>query len=471
MTIKTIGKFSFAAFFMIITFLMVFNTDDVSANTASLDRMIEIRDNDNSYDQQEAQAMINRLDNIDDRILNHTDRAGVQIVLMDMPLTQLQEFEHLAGVTPRGWENTGRTWEDVPGAGGYTTAARIGYSEPGNGHSTINLELHEFAHAVDSYAAGFTVSDSAYFQELMASEKNALFSDHNVPEYFDTPSEYFAEVFAMYYLGGEQRQKLADRAPETYHFISTFHNRLVTIDNVTGNTAEFSWDGLENAEQYEIYRNDERIDTTTKTSYEDEDLDSSTNYDYYVRALDSNGDPLLTTYFRSMTTQATDDAQDTELEPLETAISEAENLSEAERSPETEQALDNANEVLNNEESSQEEVDEAAEALQSAVENNDEEANVAENQTEESSGEETTEEVTEESTEEAATEEPTEESTEEETTEEPTAEETEQSAESVDTDEESQQADSGLNMVMIFAGVILLILAIVSGFIIWSRRK
>lgn len=462
MIAKSLGKSSITAFFMLVTIIMVFNTEEVSANTASLNNMIDIRDDDSSYDQQEAQAMTSRLDNIDDRILTHTDRAGVKIILMDMPLTQLQEFDHLSGVTPRGWENTGKTWDDVPGAGGYTTAARIGYSEPGNGHSTINLELHEFGHAVDDYAAGFTVSDSAEFQELMASEKDALFSDHSVPSYFDQPSEYFAEAFAMYYLGGEQQQKLANRAPQTYNFISTFHNRLVTIDNVTGNTAEFSWDGLDSAESYEIYRNDELIDTTTETSYEDEDLDNSTSYDYYIRALDSSGNPILTSYFRSMTTQATDDAQEVEDGPLEEAISEAENLSEEERSQETGQALDNANEVLESDESSQEEVDEAAESLGSAVENNDEEA-TTEQPTEESTEEETTEESTEE--------EPTEEGTEEKTTEEPAEEETEQSADAVDTDEEGEQTESGINMVMIFAGIILLALAIVSGFILWSRRK
>src|SRR5699024_7062456 len=82
--------------------------------------------------------------------------AGVSIILMDMPLTELPEFDYLSGKVPRGWEKTNSTWDEVPGAGGHTTAARIGYSDPGNGHSTINLELHEYGHAVDSYAAGFT---------------------------------------------------------------------------------------------------------------------------------------------------------------------------------------------------------------------------------------------------------------------------------------------------------------------------
>src|SRR5699024_9491897 len=220
------------------------------------------------------------------------------------------------------------------------------------------LELHEYGHAVDSYAAGFTVSQSGEFRQIMNSEKSALFGDHQVPEYFDEPGEYFAEVFAMYYLGGEARSKLADRAPQTYDFISHFHNRRVTVGEVTGNTARMSWDEMEGAAKYEIYRNDKKIDETTKTSFKDEGLKTSTSYNYYIRPVDSSGEPLLTSYFRTTTTKAENDAPEVDTGELESVIAEAEAVSEADRIPSLQSALKNAKAVVEDDETTQQQADE-----------------------------------------------------------------------------------------------------------------
>ncbi|MCG1009787.1 hypothetical protein J4760_07115 [Salinicoccus sp. ID82-1] len=481
-----------------------------SAASPSLQNMIEIRDPDGNYDANEAQAMINRLNRVDERILAHTNRAGVRIILMDQPLTELPEFEYLSGVTPRGWENTGRTWDDVPGAGGYTTAARIGYSNPGNGHSTINLELHEYGHAVDSYAAGFTVSGSQEFQNIMAQEKDNLFHDHEVAAYFNTPGEYFAETFAMYYLGGSASARLAERAPMTYQFMESFHNRLVTIQGTTGNTAEFSWDPLEGAAYYEVYRNDQLIDTTQDGYYQDSGLETSTTYDYYVRAMDQNDTPLLTTYFRTATTTNVSDAPVVDTAALEQIISEVEQVSAESRTPELQSALENAYALLEDGNAGQDQIDEAATALTTALENNNEVKVAEEESTEEASTETSTEEPTAEETQEASTEEPAlEESTEEpsleETTEEPTAEpsteeamteesstveeateeesteevvteeeptEEETTEAEIDTAQESEQATAeSSNTLLIIGAVVLLILAVISAVVLFFRRK
>ena len=376
-----------------------FASQQASAASPSLQNMVEVRDNDGSYDANEAQAMINRLARVDERILAHTNRAGVRIILMDQPLTELPEFEYLSGVTPRGWEGTGRTWDDVPGAGGYTTAARIGYSNPGNSHSTINLELHEYGHAVDSYAAGFTVSESQAFRDIMAQEKDNLFRDHQVPGYFNTPGEYFAETFAMYYLGGNAGARLAERAPQTYQFMETFHNRLVTVQGVTGNTVELSWDALEGAAYYEIYRDDQLIDTTQAANYQDRGLDTSTTYKYHVRAMDQNDRPLLNSYFRTATTTNVSDAPEVDASRLEQTVNEAEQVPAASRTPELQSALENATALLNDNQATQDQLDEARSALSTALKNN-EEPEVAEESTEEATEEESTEPSTEESTEE-----------------------------------------------------------------------
>ncbi|WP_434121312.1 anthrax toxin lethal factor-related metalloendopeptidase [Salinicoccus roseus] len=505
-----------------------FASQQASAASPSLQNMVEVRDNDGNYDANEAQAMINRLARVDERILAHTNRAGVRIILMDQPLTELPEFEYLSGVTPRGWEGTGRTWDDVPGAGGYTTAARIGYSNPGNSHSTINLELHEYGHAVDSYAAGFTVSESQAFRDIMAQEKDNLFRDHQVPGYFNTPGEYFAETFAMYYLGGNAGARLAERAPQTYQFMETFHNRLVTVQGVTGNTVEFSWDALEGAAYYEIYRDDQLIDTTQSANYQDRGLDTSTTYKYHVRAMNQNDRPLLNSYFRTATTANVSDAPEVDASGLEQTVNEAEQVPVASRTPELQSALENANALLNDSQATQDQLDEARSALSTALQNN-EEPEVAEESTEEateeetaeSSSEEASEESTEESTQESSTEPAAEESTEEltgeasqeesdepsseatseqsaeegttesnaessnEETEEATEEETEDSEASteetaedetseevVDTAQESEQTESGgSNIGLIIGAVVLFLLGIIAAIVLFLRRS
>lgn len=457
---RSLGKFGLAIITVLFLSLFMANTEQASANSA-LDSMVEIRDNDGNYDSAKAQAMIDRLNRVDDRILTHTNRAGVNIILMDMPLTDLPEFEYLSGQVPRGWENTKQTWDEVPGAGGHTVAARIGHSNPGHGHSTINLELHEYGHAVDSYAAGFTVSESQEFRQIMESEKGALFGDHEVSEYFDEPGEYFAEVFAMYYLGGDARSKLANRAPETYDFISHFHNRLVTVGEVTGNTARLSWDEMDGAAKYEIYRNDKKIDETTKTSFHDEDLKTSTSYNYYIKPVNASGNPLLTSYFRTTTTQAEKDAPEVDASELESVVEEAEAVSEEDRTPALQSALKNAKTVIEDEGKTQQQADEAKTALSSALEANDDEKETSEESSEE----------------------PAEEPSEEETTEEPTAQESEESSGEVSEEKTTEEAEtepetasaqaeaSNDNMLMILLSGLLVILAIISAIVLWRKRK
>src|SRR5699024_12252429 len=121
------------------------------------------------------------------------------------PRAGLPAFDHLSGKVPGGWETAASTVAEVPGAGGHTTAARIGYSDAGNDHSTINLELHEYGHAVDSYAAGFTVSGSDEFRQIMNRVKGALLGDDKVPEYFDEAGGYCAKASTVYYHGGNTR--------------------------------------------------------------------------------------------------------------------------------------------------------------------------------------------------------------------------------------------------------------------------
>ncbi|GAA3733270.1 hypothetical protein GCM10022378_21910 [Salinicoccus jeotgali] len=359
---------------LLMSLMMIFTIyapQNTLAASQSLNNMLEIRSDDGVYDANEASAMTNRLNRVDERILYHTSLAGVKIILTDMPLTELPEFQYLSGVTPNGWEGTGSTWDDVPGAGGYTTAARIGYSNPGNGHSTINLELHEYGHAVDDFAAGTTLSETQEFLNIMSQEKNSLFHDHEVPSYFDAPGEYFAEAFAMYYLGGNANAKLANRAPQTYQFMHTLHNRLISIQGATGNTTQFAWDANSNAAYYEVYRNNQLIDTTTKTSYKDTGLETSTSYNYYIRAMGANDNPLYASYYRTATTGNQADAPEVDRTGLEQMVAEAKKVPLEKRSPALQAALENAEELLQTENVKQAQLDETEQSLKSSISDNE----------------------------------------------------------------------------------------------------
>jgi hypothetical protein len=117
---------------------------------------------------------------------------------------------------PRGWEGTGKTWDDVPGVSGNPIAIRIGYSEPGKGHGAVNLELHETAHTVDSYLFN-AVSSTKEFKDIWKKEANDLFGDNSY--FLSYCDEYFAEAFAMFYLDNDHKFELSNRAPLTFKFI------------------------------------------------------------------------------------------------------------------------------------------------------------------------------------------------------------------------------------------------------------
>ncbi|MCC0649141.1 anthrax toxin lethal factor-related metalloendopeptidase [Clostridioides sp. ZZV15-6598] len=168
-----------------------------------------------NYDKNEANAMINRLANIDGKYLNVLKQDNLKIKLLSGKLTDEKEYAYLKGVVPKGWENTGKTWDDVPGLGGSTVALRIGFSNKGKGHDAINLELHETAHAVDHLALN-DISKSAQFKQIFAKEGRSLGNVNYLGVY---PEEFFAEAFAYYYLNQDTNSKLKVACPQTYSFL------------------------------------------------------------------------------------------------------------------------------------------------------------------------------------------------------------------------------------------------------------
>ncbi|WP_439645982.1 anthrax toxin lethal factor-related metalloendopeptidase [Mesobacillus boroniphilus] len=141
--------------------------------------------------------------------LNH-----INVFIVDEPITNFPEFAHLKGIVPKGWENSGKTWDDVPGAGGERRVIiRIGYNDYVMGHGSLSLTLHETAHSIDHYIFN-NLSHTEEFQKIWKREASNLFGSH--PYYLNYSEEYFAETFAMFYYDETSKQKLKTFAPLTY---------------------------------------------------------------------------------------------------------------------------------------------------------------------------------------------------------------------------------------------------------------
>lgn len=304
-------------FTLVILLFWVPNANAQEAINPYLQNMVDVRaSSDESW--QEAQRMISRMNNVENQILYQTNNNGAVFILADTPITEQPEFAHLKGVVPRGHTNS---WDDIPGAGGHVSMARIGYSEYGRGHSTINLELHEYGHVVDSFTVGVQVSETEEFRAIHAAEVDQLMNSNSQREYYDMVGEYFGETFAMYYYTAESRAELAEKAPRTHAFFDDFNHRILSTGEVTGNTATMYWDAHEDAVEYEMFRNSESVGTTAGSSFRIEGLNTGTTYDFHVVAKNASGEELYTSYTRSALTGSIPDA-DTSV--LEATIAEVE---------------------------------------------------------------------------------------------------------------------------------------------------
>lgn len=251
------------------------------ADNTALDDVV-ILETKGDYDEEEAARMKARIGGIHIAYLNVLAEQNIVIKLINFPLTDLKEYAYLKGKVPRGWEDTGYTWDDVPGAGGDPTVAKIGYSEPltANFHDSLNLELHEIAHAVDQ----FVFDDISYKEEFMtihATEQKAFLPG----AYFKYVEEYFAEVFAYYYLNDETQAELRERAPKAYQFMEELPKKIPDTDPpriiLNGNEkVELDLDDLYN-EEGAIALDDVYGDLSDKIKIDGE-VDSSSSGEYEI---------------------------------------------------------------------------------------------------------------------------------------------------------------------------------------------
>lgn len=168
------------------------------------------------FDEQLAATIINNIRLLPITLLNKIQHNEIYIKLFEGKLTDNPTAQHLQGIIPRGYKSDKR-WDDVPGiGGGQVVLVKIGHSDKGMGHGSVNLELHELAHSVDRIVYDKLRFDPL-FLKIWTKEKHALFS--NRAYLTSLPEEYFAESFAMYYLDEKNNRLLKELAPETYEYI------------------------------------------------------------------------------------------------------------------------------------------------------------------------------------------------------------------------------------------------------------
>ncbi len=170
------------------------------------------------FDKEEAAKIIKRLDHLPTSILSNINENGIKIILFNGKLTDQPFTENLKGKVPRGYPET-ILWDDLPGAGGSQYVfVKIGSSEKGKGHSSVNLEYHELAHSLQRFSYNHEKADKIITQ-TWKEEAGVLFPKRDY--FLDYKEEYFAECFAYYFYSKETREQLKMKAPKMYTFLNS----------------------------------------------------------------------------------------------------------------------------------------------------------------------------------------------------------------------------------------------------------
>ncbi len=172
-----------------------------------------------AFNEAQVLLMINNLEKIDHNILKLAEKQKIKIILFQGRLTELNGLSRFKDKKPRGYSESDPTWDSVPGmSADRVVYAKIGHSEYGKGHTSISLELHEIAHAIDRYVFN-NVRDNPLFTEIWKLEVNRIFPSQEY--YLNYSEEYFAESFAMFYFSPETNKELFEKAPHTFSFIQS----------------------------------------------------------------------------------------------------------------------------------------------------------------------------------------------------------------------------------------------------------
>lgn len=146
--------------------------------------------------------------------------------------------------------------------------------------------------------------------EEVATTSNTSYTDKEL----QSDSAYKYTVQAVDFAGNksEMSDKLVANTlemPEEDTEAPTAPGHLHSME-VSSDSASLMWGASSDnvgVKEYAIYRDGEKIDTTTETSYEDTGLDENTTYNYYVVAIDESGNESEKSNELEVTTEEADE--------------------------------------------------------------------------------------------------------------------------------------------------------------------
>jgi hypothetical protein len=174
---------------------------------------------------------LNELNTTPESFLRVLRTEHVPIELTGGAITNFEEWAHLKGTTPPGWEGTGLTWDSVPGTGTADGLFLGDSAEPNNAYS---LAIHEATHSVD-LSLGFTDGNAA-IRALYANELKRPEATNDPVAHYRRSNirEFLAVAVDEFYCSGTTRTNLLTLYPQMHAYIE--HDFNAALDE-TGSPA------------------------------------------------------------------------------------------------------------------------------------------------------------------------------------------------------------------------------------------
>lgn len=168
--------------------------------------------------------VINEVKKMPAFLLRLNSQMGIHIDLVSGGVANHTQARHLRGVLPRGYQEGGRTWGRVPGAGGDTSGnpTIIAADSLYKNHGCINLVIHEHTHSFDS-----AMAKRHRLSQSKLSDTPQWLEIHRAYKWYDEsyltkhPEEAFVETVAAYYHSPESRKSWCTKFPRACTFVDT----------------------------------------------------------------------------------------------------------------------------------------------------------------------------------------------------------------------------------------------------------
>lgn len=195
------------------------DVDYSQLNTTPLDGITIV---DQGINQKEKIRHLNELSAMSKEFLD-VMRTRISINLTSGSITEFPKYAFLKGVVPRGWEATGKTWDDIPG-GADGSAVFLGDSARPNG--AASLAIHEATHSVD---IALNIKQTAEFLDAYRREKDRPHpADTNFAYRLNYPEEYLAMAVEGYFCGAKTRADLKMMYPLAHEFVEQKLPQILT---------------------------------------------------------------------------------------------------------------------------------------------------------------------------------------------------------------------------------------------------